>query len=73
MSRPARTSNVSPYKGTFELSRQDAKRLRVASVEHEVSITRLVQAAILTTLDDPATLSAVIERAATLAEQRGQP
>lgn len=38
-------SKDGPYKGTFEVDRVTARRLRIASVERDVSITRLVEAA----------------------------
>jgi hypothetical protein len=57
---PPRTPRVAPYKGTFEMSRTDAKRMKAAAFEHDTSVTRLVQAAVLTALDDPAVMAAVL-------------
>ncbi|MGQ0632467.1 MAG: hypothetical protein ACT4P1_15720 [Sporichthyaceae bacterium] len=65
--RPVRTS---PYKGTFEMSRQDAKRLRVAALEHDTSVTRLVQAATLAALEDPAVMAAALRVAARIEQER---
>lgn len=61
---------TTPYKGTFELSRQDAKRLRSAAFEHDTSITRLVEAAALVILDDPAAMRAALRVAERLARER---
>jgi hypothetical protein len=57
---PVRAPRVAPYKGTFEMSRPDAKRMKSVAFEHDTSVTRLVQAAVLTALDDPAFLTAVL-------------
>lgn len=68
-----RAPRVAPYKGTFEMSRPDAKRMKSVAFEHDTSVTRLVQAAVLTALDDPAFLAAVlrtVDRLAADAEPR---
>lgn len=57
---PVRVPRAAPYKGTFEMSRPDAKRMKSVAFEHDTSVTRLVQAAVLTALDDPAVLAAVL-------------
>jgi hypothetical protein len=61
---------MAPYKGTFELSRADAKRLRLAALEHDTSITRLVEAATVVMLDDPAVLDAALRVVEQLARER---
>jgi hypothetical protein len=72
--RPAR-ERVSPvktaaYKGTFEMSRPDAKRLRLTAMEHDTSVTRLVEAAAITALEDPAVMAAVLRVHDRLLEER---
>ena len=59
---PARPVPVktAPYKGTFEMSRPDARRLRLAAMEHDTSVTRLVEAAAVAVLEDPAVMAAVL-------------
>lgn len=58
--RAVRVPRATPYKGTFEMSRPDAKRMKSAAFENDTSVTRLVQAAVLTALDDPAVMTAVL-------------
>lgn len=68
-----RAPRVAPYKGTFEMSRPDAKRMKSVAFEHDTSVTRLVQAAVLTALDDPAFLAAVLRTVDRLAADTADP
>lgn len=67
--RPAEPK-VRAYKGTFELARPAARQLRLAALEHDTSITRLLEAAALVILDDPAVLEQVLRVADRLARER---
>jgi len=62
--------NVRPYKGTFEMSRPAARRLRAVALDHDTSITRLLEAAALVMLDDPALLDRVLREADRLVRER---
>lgn len=67
--RPAEPK-VRSYKGTFELARPAARQLRLVALEHDTSITRLLEAAALVMLDDPALLERVLQVAHRLARER---
>lgn len=65
----SRVPRAAPYKGTFLMSRPDAKRMKSVAFEHDTSVTRLVQAAVLTALNDPVVLAAVLRTVDQLAAE----